>query len=70
MKPKPCQCTDKCSDEKRKECGNLCRQMVGSAEDHIIEPVQVQRDNRIEAKKKLMDLKAKDKKTIKGKAQK
>ena len=69
-KEKPCQCTDKCSDHKRAECGNLCQQMVGSAVDHIIEPVQVQRDRNIIQRKRLIDQKASDKKTLKRKAQK
>ena len=38
---------------------------VGSAIDTIIEPVQLQRDRRIEAKKKLLNLEKRDKKQLK-----
>ena len=38
---------------------------VGSAIDTITEPVQLQRDRRIEAKKKLLNLEKRDKKQLK-----
>ena len=62
-----CNCTDKCSDEKRAECGDLCNAMVGTATSHIVEPIQLQRDKRIEADRKIHDLEARDKKSIKRK---
>ena len=38
---------------------------VGNVVDTIIEPVQLQRDRRIEAKKKLLNLEKRDKKQLK-----
>ena len=60
-----CHCKDNCDPEDRERCGNLCCQLVGSATDTNIEPVNLERDRRIENEKRLHDLKLEDEKKIK-----